>query len=152
MKLGCAIGCFTYPHYSAPYEEPLRRVAALEFDGVEMIAAEPEDLSAYYTPERVRALAKQVSESGMEVSEFILYASLVTGLAEREESVKQAALEVVRRGIGVAQGLGTDKINIVSNWPNALKTPIAYPPCYFHPNVNGVELYDPKLRMSLPDQ
>ena len=87
-----------YPHYSAPYEEPLRRVAALEFDGVEMIAAEPEDLSAYYTPERVRALAKQVSESGMEVSEFILYASLVTGLAEREESVKQAALEVVRRG------------------------------------------------------
>ena len=44
MKLGCAIGCFTYPHYSAPYEEPLRRVAALEFDGVEMIAAEPEDL------------------------------------------------------------------------------------------------------------
>lgn len=50
MKLGCAIGCFTYPHYSAPYEEPLRRVAALEFDGVEMIAAEPEDLSAYYTP------------------------------------------------------------------------------------------------------
>ena len=151
MKLGCAIGCFTYPHYSAPYEEPLRRVAALEFDGVEMIAAEPEDLSAYYTPERVRALAKQVSESGMEVSEFILYASLVTGLAEREESVKQAALEVVRRGIGVAQGLGTDKINIVSNWPNALKTPIAYPPCYFHPNVNGVELYDPKLRMSLPE-
>ena len=113
MKLGCAIGCFTYPHYSAPYEEPLRRVAALEFDGVEMIAAEPEDLSAYYTPERVRALAKQVSESGMEVSEFILYASLVTGLAEREDSVKQAALEVVRRGIGVAQGLGTDKINIV---------------------------------------
>lgn len=150
MKLGCAIGCFTYPHYSAPYEEPLRRVGEMGFDGVEMIAAELSDLTDYYTPERTRALARQAADYGLQVSEFILYAPLVVGLAERDEKSKQAALDSIRRAVDIARMLGTDKLNTVSNWPNALRAPISYPPCYFHPNVNGVGLYEPKLKLELP--
>lgn len=152
MKLGCAIGCFTYPHYSAPYEEPLRRVGEMGFDGVELIAAETSDLTDYYTPERTQALAHQAGDYGLQVSEFILYAPLVLGLAERDEAAKQTALGAFRRAVEIAHTLGTDKINIVSNWPNALHAPISYPPCYFHPNVNGVGLYEPKLKLDLPER
>jgi len=151
MKLGCAVGCFTYPHYSAPYEEPISRIAAMGFDGLEMIAAVPSDLTDYYTPERLRELDAMIHDNGMEVSEFILYAPLVLGLAERDEASKEVALNSFRRGIEVAKALQTNKINIVSNWPNTIKAPIGYPPCYFHPNVNGVELYETKLRLVLPE-
>ena len=54
MKIGCAVGCFTYPHYDPPYENAIRKIGELGFDGLELIVAEKEDLRQYYTPSRDR--------------------------------------------------------------------------------------------------
>ena len=150
MKLGCAVGCFTYPHYSAPYEDAIRKAGDMGFDGIELIVSEIADLTEYYTPARLRSLRELIAGYGMEVSELILYACVVQGFSGRDEARKQRSLDMLKRGIEIAQSFGTDKINMVSNWPDTLTAPISYPPCYFHPNVNGVERYEPKLKLGLP--
>jgi sugar phosphate isomerase/epimerase len=150
MELGCAVGCFTYPQYSAPYEDAVHTIGELGFKKLEMIIAESSDIETYYTPQRIKSLKQIIDEYGMEVSELILYAHLVTGLVERDETKRQMAIDTFSRGMEIAAKFGTDTVNIVSNWPNELKTPISYPPAYFHPNVNGVERFETKLTIDLP--
>lgn len=148
MKLGCAVGCFTYPHYDAPYEAAVHKIGSLGFDCLELIAAQTQDLYDYYTDSRIQSLKAIYTSYGMELSEFVLYAHLVTGLMERDKTSKQAAYEVFKRGVDVALKLGTDKINIVSNWPDELKAPIDYVPCYFHPGASVP--FQPKMTMEMP--
>ena len=38
MKVGAAVGCFTHPHYEPPYEEAVKTIGELGFDGIELIA------------------------------------------------------------------------------------------------------------------
>ena len=148
MKLGCAVGCFTYPHYNAPYENAIKKIGDMGFQGVELIVAQNEDLDDYYTAEKIRTLKNLYSSYGMELTEFVIYANLVTGLMERDKKSKQAAYDTFKRGVDTALALGTDKINIVSNWPNEMKAPIDYLPCYFHPSLASP--LEPKLKMELP--
>ena len=148
MKLGCAVGCFTYPHYDAPYENAVKTIGELGFQGVELIAAQKEDLEHYYTAETIQSLKDIYLSYGMELTEFVLYANLVTGLMERERSRKQEAYDIFKRGVEKAVCLGTDKVNIVSNWPNEMHAPIEYLPCYFHPSLSSP--FEPKLKMELP--
>jgi sugar phosphate isomerase/epimerase len=150
MKLGCAVGCFTYPHYSAPYEEAISTIGEMGFKRLEMIIAESSDIDTYYTSREIKNLKQLIDGYGMEVSELILYAHLVTGLAEKDEIKRQKAIDIFVRGMEIAGEFGTDTVNIVSNWPNELKTPNPYPPAYFHPNVNGVERFETKLTIGLP--
>jgi sugar phosphate isomerase/epimerase len=150
MELGCAVGCFTWPHYSAPYEDAVRAIGELGFKKIEMIIAESSDIDTYYTPQRIGDLKHLIEGYGMKVSELILYAHLVTGLVERDKAQRQTAIAIFSRGMEIAAKFGTDTVNIVSNWPNELKTPISYPPAYFHPNVNGIERFETKLTMGLP--
>ena len=148
MKIGCAVGCFTYPHYDPPYENAIRKIGELGFDGLELIVAEKEDLCQYYTPSRIKELRSMYESYGMELSELALYATVVTGLMETGKAEKQAAYDLFERGVETAKKLGTDKINIVSNWPNEFTAPIPYIPCHFHPN--GVSPFSPKLMMDIP--
>lgn len=148
MKLGCAVGCFTYPHYNAPYDNAVKRIGGMGFQGVELIAAQKEDLEHYYTAEKIRTLKNLYLSYGMELTEFVLYANLVTGLMERDIKSKQEAYDIFKRGVETAVALGTDKVNIVSNWPNEMRAPIDYLPCYFHPSLSSP--LEPKLKMELP--
>lgn len=148
MKVGCAVGCFTFPHYDPPYENAVQKIGELGFDGLEMIVAEKEDLFDYYTPDRVKKLRSMYESYGMELSQLALYATVVTGLMETGKAKKQAAYDLFKKGFEIAQGLGTDKVNIVSNWPNEFTAPIPYLPCHFHPN--GVNPFSPKLKMDIP--
>ena len=34
MKVGAAVGCFTHPHYEPPYEEAVKTIGELGFDGI----------------------------------------------------------------------------------------------------------------------
>ncbi len=148
MKLGCAVGCFTYPHYNAPYENAIKKIGDLGFQGLELIAAEIEDLDGYYTEDRMKELRNIYTGYGMELSEFVLYAHLVTGLMERSPRQKEEAYDIFKRGVDKAVFLGTDKLNIVSNWPNEMKAPIDYLPCYFHPSLSAP--FEPKLKIEMP--
>jgi len=151
MKLGAAVWCFTHPHYEPPYEEAIRTIGSLGVDGIEMIAYTAEDLNGYYTQEKCAQLRALIEEYGMAVSEFVLYAHAVVGLLDPDDAVREEALNFFRRGIEVAKMLGTDTINIVSNWPEEIKAPIPYTPSYIHPCVNGYQKFNPKQVMEMPE-
>ena len=150
MKIGCAAWCFTHPHYAPPYEDAIKTIGRLGLQGLELIAFTIDDLQTYYTKARVKELRKLYSGYGLMLSEFVLYSYLVEGLLGKDPIVKTKAMDVFKKGLEISQDLGATIINMVSNWPPELKAPIAYPPTYIHPNVNGVQLFDPKLRMDLP--
>jgi sugar phosphate isomerase/epimerase len=150
MKLGCCTWNFTHPHYEAPYEDAVRTIGQLGFDGVEMIVFTQQDLDDYYTPSKIRELRSLIGSYDMEVSEFVLYAYCADGLESADAGRREQALEVFARAANVARELGAPIINIVSHWVEGLTAPIAYPPSYIHPIVPGVDRIEPTLRMTLP--
>lgn len=150
MKLGCAIGCFSYPHYDPPYENAIRKIGELGFDGLELIVANKEDMDQYYTADKVKELRNIYQGYGMELSEFVLYANVVTGLMETDKKVKQETYDLFRRGVEIAAELGTDKMNIVSNWPNEFSAATPYLPSHIHPY--STVPFSPKLKMDIPEK
>lgn len=151
MKIGCAAWCFTYPHYQAPYEDAIRTIGEMGFEGLELIAYNRHDLEEYYSDSKIREIRKLYQSYNLELSEFVLYAHLVDGLASFDSKKKNEAYDLFEKGVKVGKELGADKINIVSHWIDGLKAPIDYPPSFIHPYVPGVERFDPKLKMELPD-
>jgi len=150
MKIGVAVWCFTHPHYQPPYEDAIKTIGELGVDGIEMIAYTAEDLYGYYTDERCIKLRSMIESYGMVVSEFVLYAHAVVGLLDENKTERQKSLDLFRRGLDVAKLLGTDTINIVSNWPEEIVAPIPYMPSYIHPCVNGYKQFEPKQIMKIP--
>ncbi|BFL48260.1 sugar phosphate isomerase/epimerase family protein [Lactonifactor longoviformis] len=150
MKVGAAVGCFTHPHYEPPYEEAVKMIGELGFDGIELIAYTAEDLSQYYTDERCRELDRIIKGYNMELSEFILYAHAVEDLLDNDNKKRDKALEFFERGLETAAKLGTETINVVSNWPKELKAPVPYLPSSIHPYAPGFELFEPKHIIEMP--
>lgn len=151
MKLGCCTWNFTHPHYEAPYEDAVRAVGELGFQGIEMIVFTKKDLEEYYTPRKVEELRQLIRSQGLQISEFVLYAYCADGLASLRSDQRDDALETFDRAARVARDLGSETINIVSHWIEGLRAPVPYPPSYIHPYVPGIDRVDPKLRMSLPE-
>jgi sugar phosphate isomerase/epimerase len=151
MKLGCCTWNFTHPHYEAPYDDAVRTIGELGFDGVEMIVFTQQDLDDYYTPAKIRELRELIASYDMEVSELVIYAYCADGLESTDPVRRERALATFARAAGVAREIGSPIINIVSHWVEGLQAPIAYPPSYIHPVVPGVDRIDATLRMTLPD-
>jgi sugar phosphate isomerase/epimerase len=151
MKLGCCAWNFTHPHYEAPYEDAVRAVGELGFDGVELIVFTQQDLERYYTPATIRELRALIASYGMEISEFVIYAYCADGLESLDPIRRERALAVFERAAGVAKELGAPIINIVSHWVEGLTAPVSYPPTYIHPHGPGIDRREPTLRMDVPD-
>lgn len=150
MKIGAAVGCFTINHYAPPYEDAVKTIGEMGFDGVELIAFTAEDLNDYYTADRNKNLKAMIDGYGMKLSEFILYAYAVVGLIDPDPAKRREAIDIFHRGLDVAAELGTDIINTVSNWPVELTAPIPYPPSSIHPYVPGFKLFEPKHTLFMP--
>jgi len=151
MKIGCCCWNFTHPHYEAPYDDAIRTVGELGFEGVEMIVFTKRDLDEYYTPRKIDELRRLIASYNLEISEFVLYAYCADGMESLDRSKKEAALDTFSRAARVAAALGSGTINIVSHWVEGLRAPISYPPSYIHPYIPGVDRQEPKLRMTLPE-
>lgn len=150
MKVGCTAWAFTGGGYGAPYEDAIQTVASLGFKGVELILWSQEDLDQYYTQERITALRGLIKSSGLTLSEFALYDSVVGDLASLDASLKARALDNFERGARIARDLGTDTINMVAQWARGLKGPTAYPPHAIYTQVRGQDKLSPKWELELP--
>lgn len=60
MKLGCCTWNFTHPHFEAPYDDGVRTVGELGFQGVEMIVFTKRDLDASYRPAKIKELRQLI--------------------------------------------------------------------------------------------
>lgn len=151
MRLGCAAWVYSSPHYQPPYDEAIRIIGEMGFGALELIAFEEKDLDEYYTPETIHELRELYESYGMILSEFAVYTPVVADLAHMDEERREKAFEIFKKATQIAKGLGSQAMNLVSNWVQDVKCPMAYPPCFLTPFVNGVGKASPKLKMEIPD-
>jgi len=152
MKVGCIGWGFTtqVPPYAPPYEQGIQATGELGFDGIELILHDPSDLDTYWTPRKIDEIYRLYRSYNLTVSEFALYQNVVAGLPSLDRLAKEKSLEDFDRGCKLAKTLGSEIVNMVAQWPIGLKAPIAYPPSYFVVNPDGMQGFEPKLRMELP--
>jgi sugar phosphate isomerase/epimerase len=117
MYFGSTVWPFSW---QPPYEDALRRIAALGFTGVELIAWSPEALEEYYTPARIADLRTILDGEGLILSEFV---ATPRGHGSLDPARRQEAVEYTRRVIEVAASLGTKTINHVPPPPCELPVP-----------------------------
>lgn len=152
MKLGCASWCFTAPHYQAPYEPAIRTVGELGFQAIEMIAHNEKDVKVYYTAEKIKELRKLINSYQMEISEFAFYTQITQGLASLDDIVREEAFLKFEEMVKIGYELGTDMINMVSNWVYGHECPVDYVPNYWSPHVEGVPYQELTQNMTYPNE
>ena len=117
MRLGAPVWPF---QWHPPYEDAVRRIAALGFRDVELIAWSREALEEYYTPQRIRELRSLLGDLGLRLSEFV---STAGGMASGVAAEREAVVEYFKRFCAVAQELGADTVNTVAPAPFGLRVP-----------------------------
>ena len=117
MKLGAPVWPF---QWHPPYEDAIRRIAALGYRNVELIAWNRQALDEYYTPDRIRDLRLLMSDLGLSLSEFV---STAGGMASAEAAERDGVVEYFKRFCAVARELGTDTVNTVAPVPFSLRVP-----------------------------
>lgn len=151
MKIGCAAWCFTAPHYQAPYEPAIQTIGNMGFDAIELIAHNHNDVEVYYTKEKIKELRQLINSYNMEISQFALYTELTQGLASMKEETRENALRYFEKMVMIGHELGTDMINMVSNWINDYNCPVSYLPNYWSPFLGGAPFAELTQNMKLPD-
>lgn len=149
IKVGCGAWCFTRA-YRPPFEKGIEAAGELKFDGIELLCFDESDMDEYYTPGRIRKLVKLYRSYDLSLSQFVIYASMVEGLASLNKQKKQKSIVVFEKSCKLARSLGAKIISTVSHWPEGLKAPIPYPPLYIYTWVPGIDRFNPKLRFDLP--
>jgi sugar phosphate isomerase/epimerase len=117
MKIGAPVWPF---QWNPPYEDAIRRISALGFREVELIAWNRQALDEYYTPERIRDLRALMEDLGLHLSEFV---STAGAMASGAASERDGVVEYFRRYCAVARALGADTINTVAPVPFNLRVP-----------------------------
>ena len=117
MHLGAPVWPF---QWNPPYEDAIRRIAALGYRHVELIAWNRQALDEYYTPDRVRALRALMGDLGVTLSEFV---STGGAMASAEAAERDGVVEYFKRFCDVARELGADTVNTVAPTPFNLRVP-----------------------------
>ena len=129
-----------------PWEDALKRTAALGYRATELIACTPPDFDAYWQP-NVRDIRTLCSDLDLRISQYALFQPVIPDLSSLDPQRRQASLDNFKRGAETANALGTSLLNFVAQWPVGIKAPIDYVPRYYYEDdIGGV----PKVRMHLP--
>ncbi len=143
IKIGCAAWTWTEPAHNPPYEEAIKSIGELGFDGIELILRDFEDVENYWTKDKRKEIKSMVDYYGLQVSQFAMFQNVMDGLASLEEEKKNRSIEAFKNGCEISADLGCDIVNFVSPWPSTVTAPNSYLPEYYYINVPGV---DPRIR------
>jgi len=151
MKLGCAAWCFT-KEYGAPYEEGIRTVGELGFEGFELIVKTTEEMNNYYTPRKIEELKEIYSSYNLSLSQFVIYHDVIEGLTSLDKNTQREAVDNFQKCVQIAKKLGTNLVDIVPHWIPGASAPISYLPFYIHPNLPQIQRFRPKLKIDFPKE
>jgi sugar phosphate isomerase/epimerase len=111
MKFGASVWPFKW---DTPYDDGVKRIAAMGFKAVELIAWDRQALDSYYTPETIKHLRTLLDDLGLELSEFV---STPPGMAHPAQATRDQAVDHFKRLVEVAVELGTTMVNSVAPYP-----------------------------------
>lgn len=60
IKIGCAAWTWTEPAHNPPYEEAIKSIGELGFDGIELILRDFEDVENYWTKDKRKEIKSMV--------------------------------------------------------------------------------------------
>ncbi|MFB9279246.1 sugar phosphate isomerase/epimerase family protein [Cohnella cellulosilytica] len=163
IKLGCAAWTLM-DDFAPPYEDIIRKVGELGFDGIELMLRNETDIREYWTPGTIAALKERLAEQGLTLTQLVMFQNLTGGLASLDAAEKSASIAHFRAGCGIARQLGAEFISIVAPWPETITSSTLTLPEYFYLNVPDARLpgmedrslpedwrFETKYRISLPE-
>mgnify|MGYP002529186772 CR=1 FL=1 len=100
--------------WNPPYDDTIRRVAAMGFKGVELIGWNRESLTSYYTKQEIGRLRKLISELNMRVTNFNHTPGRMT--SENKEE-RRGFIDDFKRAIDVAAELESPFCTMCSQFP-----------------------------------
>lgn len=129
-----------------PWDDTIRRTAALGYRATELIACSGTDFDDYWAPHvgEIKALCNDLDVA---ITQFGLFHPAISNLSSLDAKARNAALENFKRGADTANQLGTKLLNFVAQWPVGITAPREYIPRYYYEDDIGG---DPKVRMQLP--
>lgn len=111
IKFGAAAWPF---QWGPPYEQCIRRIAALGFEATELIAWNERYIDEYYTKDVVARLRTELAQSGLVLSQFVYTPK---GLAHPDPAIRESAIASWQKAVSVAAEFGTGLICAVSDGP-----------------------------------
>ena len=96
IKIGCAAWTWTEPAHNPPYEEAIKSIGELGFDGIELILRDFEDVENYWTKDKRKEIKSMVDYYGLQVSQFAMFQNVMDGLASLEEEKKKRPLLIYK--------------------------------------------------------
>ena len=97
-----------------PYEQVIDRINELGFKGVELIGWDADCFENYYDNETIANLKKQISDSGMILTNF---SHTPRGLVSEDKARQSSARGTFKRAVEVAYELGSKNITSITPYP-----------------------------------
>ena len=114
--------------WDAPYDNAIRKIAAMGFKGVELIGWSDKWLREYYTRDTIRDLRNLMADLGVRMTNFN---HTPERLSDPDEQVRQATKDTYKRAVEVAYELGAKTFTSVSPYPFSMCE--AYEPLHHLP-------------------
>lgn len=100
--------------WDPPYDETIRRVAAMGFKGVELIAWDRKAMDEYWTEETISHIKQLVGSLGMVITNFN---HTPEGLCSEDAAVRAQKLANFKKAVDIAAALGAQRVTMVAQYP-----------------------------------
>lgn len=114
--------------WDPPYDEAIKKIAAMGFKGVELIGWNDKWLREYYTKDTIRHLRDLMDSLGVHMTNFN---HTPERLSDPDERVRQQTRDTYKRAVEVAHELGAETFTSVSPYPFSMCE--AYEPLHHLP-------------------
>jgi sugar phosphate isomerase/epimerase len=142
IKVGCLSWCFHSLTAGADPEPALDILGDLGFDGVELIASAPSDLTEFWTDAKIERVNQKLQKNRLRVSQFVMFQPVVEDLSSTDQTARARALDNFEAGCRIGKKLGAPMVNIVAPWARELRGPTTYLPRYYEiPQPKGGQKY-----------
>ena len=131
MKVGCLSWCFHDFSGGVDPTEAIDTVGGIGFDGIELIVNSRADLKTVWAGESLDRIRSRLDKNKLQVSQFVLFQPVVSGLASPEKKVRDENIDAFEAGCHVAAKLKAPIINIVAPWPTGYGAEHGYLPRFY---------------------
>ncbi len=140
IKIGCAVWTLMEPNYMAPYEDAIRKVAAIGFDGIELMVNDIQELDDYWTEQQIEKIKKLISTLGLELTQLCVFQNLIGGFAELDVDKRESAFVNLERVFKLAKKINASAVCFPSPYPETdirVRTTATLPE-YFYLNIPDI--------------
>ena len=130
-KVGCLSWCFHGFGAGADPTEAIDIMGRIGFEGTELILNAREDITNFWTDERIGKLKKKLERNKLAVAQFVIFQPVVQGLSSLDRDTRERNLDYFEAGCKIGKKLGAPMVNIVAPWARELGAEKGYLPRFY---------------------